>query len=406
MNYSVKEVKEEIKKGIRAYIQKDEQGEYCLKSVNRIPFYLEGKPGIGKTEIVRQVASELGIGFVNFSITHHTRNSLLGLPVISELECGKYTEYTMSEIIAAVVEKEEAGQKEGILLLDEFNCASETIMPTMLAFLQTRNIGKYRLPEGWSIVLCGNPTTYNKSARVFDAAILDRVRKMEVEYNIKDFLEYAKKNKFHASILEFLEVNKHYFYRCGDGKTDTEIVTSRGWENLSHTLKMYEKLDQSIDDKLIYQYLKSVEVAHAFSDFYWMFMGKISVNELRDITNNKNTEKYRALAQIENFQFRWKLVEQLSNTLITDVSEQMERIEERGQNVLLYADVSKKIENTISFLERLDDAQSLLESLLRQLNKSKILVHILSNIRNEKYLNLCRKAFGEMQTFDEVHAII
>ena len=58
MQYTVKEVKEEIKKGIRAYMQKDEQGTYCLRSTNRIPFYLEGKPGIGKTEIVRQVADE------------------------------------------------------------------------------------------------------------------------------------------------------------------------------------------------------------------------------------------------------------------------------------------------------------------------------------------------------------
>ena len=107
MKYTVKEVKEEIKKGMQAYTKKTEDGSYCLRSVNRIPFYLEGKPGIGKTEIVRQVADELGIGFVSFSITHHTRNSLLGLPVISNLECGKYTEYTMSEIIAAVMEKED-----------------------------------------------------------------------------------------------------------------------------------------------------------------------------------------------------------------------------------------------------------------------------------------------------------
>ena len=205
MDYSIKEVKNEIKKGITAYIQKDEGGTYCIRSVNRIPFYLEGKPGIGKTEIVRQIADELGIGFVSFSITHHTRNSLLGLPVISNLECGKYTEYTMSEIIAAVIEKEEQGQKEGVLLLDDFNCASETIMPTMLAFLQTRNIGKYCLPEGWSIVLCGNPIAYNKSARRFDAAILDRVRKLSVEYDIKDFLEYAKEQNFHPSILEYLQ---------------------------------------------------------------------------------------------------------------------------------------------------------------------------------------------------------
>ena len=144
-----------------------------MNEVNRLPFYLEGNPGIGKTQMVGQVAQELGIGFVSFSITHHSRNTVLGLPVINEVSGTKYTEYTMSEIIAKVLACYESGKKEGILLLDEFNCMSDTIMPVMLSFLQTKNIGMHTLPEGWVIVLCGNPSSYNKSARKFDFAILE-----------------------------------------------------------------------------------------------------------------------------------------------------------------------------------------------------------------------------------------
>ena len=77
MIYTIKQAKEEIKNGIRGYLLKDQAGNYLSRKENRIPFYLEGKPGIGKTEIVRQIAKELEIGFVSFSITHHTRNSLL-----------------------------------------------------------------------------------------------------------------------------------------------------------------------------------------------------------------------------------------------------------------------------------------------------------------------------------------
>ena len=55
-----------------------------MDEVNCLPFYLEGAPGIGKTQIVGQLAKEMGIGYVSFSLVHHTRNSLLGLPVISE----------------------------------------------------------------------------------------------------------------------------------------------------------------------------------------------------------------------------------------------------------------------------------------------------------------------------------
>lgn len=383
MQYTVKEVKEEIKKGIRAYIEKDEHGAYCLRSTNRIPFYLEGKPGIGKTEIVRQVADELEIGFVSFSITHHTRNSLLGLPVISNLDSGKYTEYTMSEIIAAVVEKEEQGQKEGILLLDEFNCASESVMPTMLAFLQTRNIGKYCLPEGWSIVLCGNPKAYNNSARRFDAAILDRVRKMEVEYDIKDFLEYAEEKKFHRSIIEYLKVNKHNFYRYISDRDSDEVVTCRGWENLSHTLKMYEKLGQMVDEKLIYQYLKSIEIANAFSNYYFMFSGKITLKELKEIIHNMNTQKYVEIAKKEGFVFCWNLEEQLFHMILNNKP------------------TSGAIGNVINFLKQLPYENSVLERFFQQINQSKELVEVLSKVKNEEYLNLCRKAYGELEVISQ-----
>ena len=83
--YTIAKAKDAIKKGIRGYLLKDENGQYIMREENRLPFYLEGAPGIGKTEIVRQIAEELGLGYVSFSLVHHTRNSLLGLPVIKEL---------------------------------------------------------------------------------------------------------------------------------------------------------------------------------------------------------------------------------------------------------------------------------------------------------------------------------
>lgn len=80
---------------------------------------------------MEQIARECGIGLVAYTITHHTRQSAIGLPFIREKEYGgttfSVTEYTMSEIIASVYEKmEKTGNKEGILFIDEINCVSET----------------------------------------------------------------------------------------------------------------------------------------------------------------------------------------------------------------------------------------------------------------------------------------
>lgn len=383
MNYTIKETKNEIKNGIRGYLLKDKDGKYLCRKENRIPFYLEGKPGIGKTQIVKQVADELGIGFVSFSITHHTRNSLLGLPVITDFAGGKYTEYTMSEIIASVIERQAAGEEEGILLLDEFNCASDTIMPTMLSFLQTRNIGRHELPEGWSMVLCGNPGEYNKSARKMDAVIMDRLRRIKVEYSLKDFFEYAAEMKLHRSIQEFLETYSQYFYRCNTNEGKDEIVTARSWENLSHAIKAYEILKQNIDEKMIGQYIKSEEIAHAFYNFYWMTLEKMETKDIQDIMQKKNIKMHLQKANEQELQYRWKLVDILGNKLEGCVREK--------ERAIL---VSKKLEHVFYFVSELKESDMLTEKLFYFVNSSPLLLEVLCKVKNEAYQNLCRREYA------------
>jgi len=158
----IKRAKQEIKDSIEAYLKKDAFGEYLIPAVNQRPIILMGPPGIGKTQIMEQIAKECQIGLVAYTITHHTRQSAVGLPFIKEKTYGQeqysVTEYTMSEIIASVYEKmEQTGLREGILFIDEINCVSETLAPTMLQFLQCKTFGNQKIPEGWMIVAAGNP---------------------------------------------------------------------------------------------------------------------------------------------------------------------------------------------------------------------------------------------------------
>ena len=100
----------------------------------------------------QQIAAETGVGLVAYTITHHTRQSAIGLPFIQQRTYGQrafsVTEYTMSEILASVYDlMEKTGIREGILFLDEINCVSETLAPMMLQFLQCKikQIGIVRL---------------------------------------------------------------------------------------------------------------------------------------------------------------------------------------------------------------------------------------------------------------------
>lgn len=273
---NIKRAKQEIKDTIEAYFLKDEWGGYVIPSIRQRPVLLLGSPGIGKTQIMEQIARECGIALVSYTITHHTRQSAIGLPFISRQSFeGKehaVTEYTMSEIVASVYEKmEQTGLREGILFIDEINCVSETLAPAMLQFLQCKTFGNHKIPEGWLIVAAGNPPEYNKSVREFDVVTMDRVRKMDVEADFGVWKEYAYANHLHPAVISYLNTKKQYFYQMETTVDGRNFATPRGWEDLSTLIGIYEKLEKSVDREVIMQYIQHPKIAKDFANYLELF---------------------------------------------------------------------------------------------------------------------------------------
>lgn len=272
---NIKQAKEEIKHTVTAYLKKDDEGRYKIPMIRQRPVLLMGPPGIGKTQIMEQIAEECRIGLVAYTITHHTRQSAVGLPFIKEMEfAGKeysITEYTMSEIIASVYRKIEEGCPEGILFIDEINCVSETLAPTMLQFLQCKTFGNQAVPEGWIIVAAGNPPEYNKSVREFDMVTLDRVRCMQVEADLGVWKAYARSRHIHGAILSYLELRPKNFYRVEADVDGLQFVTARGWEDLSILMQTYEEMGLPVDETVVGEFLHHKDVAEdaaAYFDLY------------------------------------------------------------------------------------------------------------------------------------------
>ena len=273
---NIKEAKQEIVNTLHAYLKKDEEGNYTYPLVHQRPLFLIGAPGIGKTAIMEQVAKEENIGLVSYTMTHHTRQSAVGLPKIVSREYEgifmDVTEYTMSEIIAAVYAKmESTGKKEGILFLDEINCVSETLAPAMLQFLQNKTFGGHKVPAGWLIVAAGNPSGYNKSVREFDIVTLDRVRKMEIQPDLEVWMEYAWQHKIHGAVLSYLNIHRDSFYYIRSSREEKAFVTARGWEDLSRILKSYEDLDIQVTENLICQFIQEKEIGRDFASYYQIY---------------------------------------------------------------------------------------------------------------------------------------
>lgn len=276
ISMNIKDAKQELLHTIQIYTHKDAKGRFLMPAVRQRPLLLIGPPGIGKTAIMEQAARECGINLVSYTITHHTRQSAVGLPVVvkKNFQGREYsvTEYTMSEIIASVYEKiEQTGCKEGILFIDEINCVSETLVPTMLQFLQNKTFGTHPVPSGWVIAAAGNPVEYNRSAREFDIVTLDRVKRIDIEPDLDVWKEYACAKGLHPSVLSYLSLKKDHFYHIENTADRTCFVTARGWEDLSAILYGYEDMNFSPDENLIRQYLQDEEIARDFSSYYQLY---------------------------------------------------------------------------------------------------------------------------------------
>ncbi len=274
---NIQDAKQEIIHTILAYTAKNAWGEYAIPALRQRPLLLIGPPGIGKTAVMEQAARACGVGFVSYTMTHHTRQSAVGLPFIERKQYQgqefAVTEYTMSEIIASVFDCiENSGCKEGLLFLDEINCVSETLAPAMLQFLQNKVFGSHRLPDGWVLAAAGNPPEYNKSVREFDIATLDRLKYIEVKADYEVWRSYALEMNIHGAILAYLDTHPEYFYILKQDYKSRSFVTARGWEDLSCLLLQYEALNLPVNADLMKQYLHADDLANDFSGYYHLYL--------------------------------------------------------------------------------------------------------------------------------------
>ena len=310
---NIAEAKEQIKDTVDGYLTLDDAGAYEIPAHMQRPLFMLGAPGIGKTAIVGQVASELGIGLVSYSMTHHTRQSALGLPFIVHRTYGDaefdVSEYTMSEIIASVYDyMEETGHTRGILFLDEINCVSETLYPSMLQFLQFKTFGRHQVPEGWIVVCAGNPPEYNKSVFDFDVVTLDRLRKIDVEPDLDAWLKYAMETGVHPAVTSYLQVKENQFYHIETTPSGKAFVTARGWDDLSRIIKLFEKKGKPINRALVEQFIQSDEIAERFAQYYLLFTKYRSDYQIASILEGDASPEIRARATSARLDERLALV--------------------------------------------------------------------------------------------------
>lgn len=343
ISVSVAEAALSLERICETYLERKKDGSFVIPVNRQRPIMLIGPAGIGKTDIPKQTAEKMGIGYVSYSITHHTRQSALGLPKIIEKDYNGAmtltTEYTASEIVSAVYETiKTSGKSDGILFIDEVNCASETLSAPLLQLFQNKTLGQSRIPDGWILVMAGNPPEYNKSVKDFDAVTRDRLRIINIAPDADAWLAYADRRCLNSGVVSYINSDKSKIY--GFDSAAAQVVTPRGWEELSISLDSFERHGFEITRELISQFIGIPAIASEFYDYYKMVCEYVTEKDIDSILSGKASDKFIKSIQSCGFNIRYMLISCLKRRLHSFSAEDRE-----GANIAM--------NNIVAFLENI-----------------------------------------------------
>jgi hypothetical protein len=200
----------------------------------KVPTFLWGAPGIGKSSIVKQIADERKVGFIDLRLALMDPTDLKGIPFYDK------ESHTALWAPPAFLPKD----GEGILFLDELNAAPPSVQASAYQLILDRQVGEYRLPDGWAIVAAGNREGDRGVTYRMPSPLANRFVHFEMEADVDDWRFWAYKQELDERIISYISFkNEHLF--TFDAKSDSKsFATPRSWEYVDSILK--SKMDETL----------------------------------------------------------------------------------------------------------------------------------------------------------------
>lgn len=165
---------------------------------NFYPLFI-GAPGIGKSQIVQQWCKQRKMPFIDLRAAYLESPDLIGFPSIERKGTRAVTVHNTPEFWPF--------EGEGVLLLEEPNRGTTSVMNTFMQLLTDRKVHNYELPTGWMIVGCINPDGNEYDVNTMDSALKNRFAIFDVEYDKKSFVDFMYAKNWEKTVIMFIESN-------------------------------------------------------------------------------------------------------------------------------------------------------------------------------------------------------
>lgn len=205
----------------------------CLET--KVPIHFWGPPGIGKSDLVREVAKELGRAVIDLRMALLNPIDMRGIPMVVNGEA-RWMPPTFLP-------------KEGnpILFLDELNCAPSATQAAAYQLTLDRICGEYKLPEDVYIAAAGNRATDRAIVNPMPSPLRGRFHHVEIDVDLDEWKDWAMKNGVDPMIVSFLNMKSDRLFFFDQEVHTQAFPTPRSWSFVSKTLKVigYEKAAHS-----------------------------------------------------------------------------------------------------------------------------------------------------------------
>lgn len=194
------------------------------------PVMIWGPPGVGKSSVIRDVAKDLDIGYIDVRLAQREPIDIRGLPVP--------TEDGVHWHISAEWPRDP--DSKGIIIFDELTAADRTLQVAAYEFILDRRLGDlYTVPEGWYIVGAGNRASDRAVATTMSSALANRFMHVELEAEVDAWIKWALRHNVHPLVTGFIRFKPDSFFNM-DGNLERGWPSPRSWERVSTMLHLVE----------------------------------------------------------------------------------------------------------------------------------------------------------------------
>jgi hypothetical protein len=196
------------------------------------PAFVWGPPGIGKSQILKQIAEDLGMGFVDIRLSQMDATDLRGIPYPTTDENG---ENTMRWAPPAMLPKDPNAKV--LILLDEMNSAAPSIQAGAYQLVLDRRLGEYELPKGCMVIAAGNRDTDKGTTFKMAKPLQNRFVHLDMRHDFDDWQEWALLNEINKHVVGYLTFQKSELFEFNPQSSSKAFPTPRSWEFVSDLLQ-------------------------------------------------------------------------------------------------------------------------------------------------------------------------